>query len=85
MKITPKTGRQPSARNLQIEFSDGQAHEVCLAGSFNDWSPSATPMLYRSHDRWIKELALPPGRYEYQLPSPTTGQSLLLRPLITLC
>lgn len=40
---------------------------VCIAGSFNDWHPSATPMLHMSHDRWVKELSLPPGRYEYCL------------------
>lgn len=68
MKTTskPKTGKQPSAQNLQIEFHDGQAHEVCIAGSFNDWHPAVTPMLHLSHDRWVKELVLPPGRYEYQ-------------------
>ena len=49
------------------EFHDGTAREVCVAGSFNDWHPAATPMLHLSHDRWVKELSLPSGRYEYQL------------------
>ncbi len=52
---------------MHIEFHDGQAQMVCIAGSFNDWHPSAMPMLHMSHDRWVKELVLPPGRYEYRL------------------
>lgn len=63
----PKTEKQPAAQKLQIQFHDGQAHEVCVAGTFNDWHPAATPMLHLSHDRWVKVLSLPPGRYEYQL------------------
>jgi len=55
------------SRPVHIEFHDGQAQMVCIAGSFNDWHPSATPMLHMSHDRWVKELALPSGRYEYLL------------------
>ncbi len=53
--------------SVSIEFHDAQAQIVCIAGSFNDWHPSAMPMLHMSHDRWVKELALPPGRYEYRL------------------
>lgn len=53
-------------QSVQIEFRDGKARQVCLAGSFNDWNPTAMPMLHMSHDRWVKELSLPPGRYEYR-------------------
>jgi 1,4-alpha-glucan branching enzyme len=42
------------------------AQEVCIAGSFNDWHPSVTPMIRLEDGRWAKELALPPGRYEYR-------------------
>ena len=66
-KTKPKTEKHSPAQNLQIEFHDGQAQAVCIAGTFNDWHPSATPMLHMSYDRWIKQLSLPPGRYEYQL------------------
>lgn len=43
------------------------AHEVCIAGSFNDWHPKVTPMIRLDDGKWAKELALPPGRYEYRL------------------
>ena len=42
------------------------AHEVCIAGSFNDWHPTVTPMIRLEDGKWAKELALPPGRYEYR-------------------
>ncbi len=42
------------------------AQEVCIAGSFNDWHPTATPMIRLEDGKWAKELALPPGRYEYR-------------------
>ena len=42
------------------------AQEVCIAGSFNDWHPSVTPMVRLDDGKWAKELALPPGRYEYR-------------------
>ena len=42
------------------------AQEVCIAGSFNDWHPTVTPMIRLEDGKWAKELALPPGRYEYR-------------------
>ena len=42
------------------------AQEVCIAGSFNDWHPRVTPMIRLEDGKWAKELALPPGRYEYR-------------------
>ena len=67
MKPKSKTNQQTKSQSLRIEFLDGKARKVCIAGSFNDWNPASMPMLHLSHDRWIKELSLPPGRYEYQL------------------
>lgn len=49
------------------------SREVCVTGSFNEWHPSATPMIrmapmIRMDDRRrAKELAPPPGRNEYRL------------------
>ena len=42
------------------------AHQVCIAGCFNDWHPNTTPMIRLSNGNWAKELSLPPGRYEYR-------------------
>jgi hypothetical protein len=37
---------------------------VAIAGSFNDWNPSSTPLL-RKNGVWVTILVLPPGSYEY--------------------
>ena len=42
------------------------AKEVCIAGSFNDWHPSVTPMISTGSGQWSEELTLAPGRYEYR-------------------
>ena len=42
------------------------AEVVFLAGSFNDWDPTGTPMLREDDGRWTASLKLAPGRYEYK-------------------
>jgi hypothetical protein len=49
-----------------LELVHATAKEVFVAGSFNDWHPALTPMIALGDGRWAKELALPPGRYEYR-------------------
>lgn len=50
---------------VRLEFFHPQAREVNIAASFNDWRPGATWMISLGNGRWMKELLLPPGRYEY--------------------
>ena len=38
-----------------------------MAGTINDWRPEATPMVSLGDGRWMKQLVLPPGSYEYCL------------------
>jgi 1,4-alpha-glucan branching enzyme len=52
---------------LRIEFTDEVAESVAVAGTFNDWRPEVTPMIALGEGRWVKDLALPPGTYEYRL------------------
>jgi 1,4-alpha-glucan branching enzyme len=49
-----------------LEFHCEKARNVCIAGTFNDWSPEKAWMQEAGAGRWIKELRLPPGQYEYQ-------------------
>ncbi len=51
---------------VKVEFHHPTAREVFIAGNFNDWHPAASPMVAMPGGRWVKELALPPGRYEYR-------------------
>lgn len=61
--MKPKKSRPHPVR---IEFRHEQAQAVFIAGTFNDWQPSVTPMIALGGGRWVKELSLPPGRYEYR-------------------
>ena len=42
------------------------AMSVHVAGDFNDWSPSETPLTPAADGAWTVMLRLEPGRYEYQ-------------------
>lgn len=63
--VTSKQPPRPQC--IRLEFTSTDAREVCVAGSFNDWKPAATPMVVLDNGRWLKKLPLPPGRYEYRL------------------
>ena len=66
-----KTNHQPAgaprSKPARIEFDHATATMVSVAGSFNDWRPEATRMISMGEGRWVKELALTPGTYEYRL------------------
>ena len=61
-----KNARASSTGTVQISFHHQTAREVFVAGTFNDWHPAASLMVEVGGGRWVKELALPPGRYEYR-------------------
>ncbi len=42
------------------------ANRVQLAGDFNDWNPSRTPLQHVDHDTFQIKLPLRPGRYHYR-------------------
>jgi 1,4-alpha-glucan branching enzyme len=60
-------GNGHATQSIRIEFTHPTAAAVAIAGSFNDWHPNVTQMIRVSDGRWLKELTLPPGRYEYRL------------------
>ena len=61
------TGVKPESKRIHFEFASPTAESVSIAGSFDDWRPNATPMIALGQGRWAKDLALPPGNYEYRL------------------
>lgn len=66
-QIQHKNGNGQASQRIRIEFTHPTASAVAIAGSFNDWRPDATQMLPLGDGRWLKELALSPGTYEYRL------------------
>lgn len=64
---SPATTSASDKHASRFEFQSSDAKTVCIAGSFNDWQPGATPMVALGDGRWVKELTLPPGRHEYRL------------------
>lgn len=66
-RLKSKSAKQfTSLQCVSLEFSHAKARKVFIAGSFNDWNPAATPMANSGDGRWVKELVLPSGRYEYR-------------------
>lgn len=59
-------GSASKKTKCRLEFRHAEARAVCIAGSFNDWRPDAAPMVALGDGLWVKELTLPPGRYEYR-------------------
>jgi len=37
-----------------------------VAGTFNNWNPEATRLVFIGGKKWFKDLTLAPGRYEYR-------------------
>jgi len=67
MKIKSKQSETGcGSQCVRLELTRSTAQKACIAGSFNDWQPSVTPMIRLDNGRWAKELTLPPGRYEYR-------------------
>jgi len=52
---------------VYFEFTHPTAASVSIAGTFDDWQPEAKPMRRAGQGRWLEEIALPPGTYEYCL------------------
>ncbi len=60
-------GNGSANQTVRLEFSHPTAKSVSVAGTFNEWRPGATEMVSVGDRRWLKELVLPPGIYEYRL------------------
>ena len=57
---------RPDKRTVRFELDVPKARSVWLVGSFNNWKPRATPLIWIGGTKWFKELSLAPGRYEYR-------------------
>ena len=66
MKKKVSTHPKPQTVRVRFECKSEPASAVFLAGSFNEWNQSATPMEPHKNGIWLTTLDLPPGRYEYK-------------------
>ncbi|MBM3854463.1 MAG: glycoside hydrolase [Verrucomicrobia bacterium] len=57
---------EPDPAPVRFEFESAAAKSVGIAGTFNDWDPSVARMHPDGDGKWVKELILPPGVYEYR-------------------
>jgi hypothetical protein len=64
----PPPPPRPPERLQSVEFSyrAPAAKTATLAGTFNNWSPDATPMVKKASGDWVVTLQLKPDRYLYK-------------------
>jgi 1,4-alpha-glucan branching enzyme len=63
---SPVTELPPELTTVTFKYMNPAASDVRLAGTFNNWDTTATPMRKRSEGQWETELQLPPGEYQYR-------------------
>ena len=61
----PAPAPAPRTGSVSLELVKPGAHHVYVAGSFNEWKPERAPLVAAGNDRWIGNLEVKPGRYEY--------------------
>lgn len=54
-----------SASFISLELVKPDAKHVYVAGSFNEWKPERAPLMAAGNGRWVGNLNVKPGRYEY--------------------
>ncbi len=55
-----------SMHEVEFSFSAPNARKVFIAGKFNNWSTSATPMKKDRDGTWRVKVKLSPGRHEFK-------------------
>ena len=67
--MTRKTISDVADRPVAVTFECQAlwAQSIYLAGSFNGWSTTATPMIKDGSGLWQATIKLKPGRYEFKL------------------
>ena len=73
----------PKVGCVSLELVKPGAKSVCVAGTFNEWKPEKAQMVMMDNGRWVGNLAVNPGRYEYLfvvdgqwLPDPNAKESV---------
>jgi len=64
-KTEPAKPAAAKPGHVSLELVKPGAKQVFVAGSFNEWKPEKTPLAPSGNGRWVGDLAVRPGRYEY--------------------
>jgi 1,4-alpha-glucan branching enzyme len=82
-KTEPVKMAAPRIGRVSLELVRPEAKSVCVAGTFNEWKPETTPLVPKGSGRWVGDLSINPGRYEYLfvvdgqwLPDPNARESV---------
>lgn len=54
------------SKSVTFTLEAPQADAVAVAGTFNDWDASRSPLKKEGGGKWRARVALPPGRHEYR-------------------
>ena len=65
--IPAQAARQPTAREVVLNFQDLECRRLQIAGDFNDWIPDDGVETRQIAGRWQKVLRVPEGAYEYRV------------------
>lgn len=65
-KKSAKKAASTITRQVRFSYYSPLSGHVELAGTFNNWIPSETPMSKSKDGFWTAELTLEPGQYEYK-------------------
>jgi 1,4-alpha-glucan branching enzyme len=65
-EIAMNDTRQGEFTEVIISCRAPKAKSVYVAGTFNDWDASRTPLTRSKSGDWSVTLEIPPGRYEYK-------------------
>lgn len=57
--------QKPVSPAAHLELFKPEAKSVCVAGSFNGWSPIQTPLTRSNDGKWVGDLTGISGRHEY--------------------
>jgi 1,4-alpha-glucan branching enzyme len=61
-----RSAQRPVEKPVEFILHQPQARSVAVAGTFNDWDVSRTPLRLSSQGTWKATVWLPAGRYEYK-------------------
>ena len=66
-RSAPQSREKGQEKTVDLVLNRPDARSVCVAGSFNNWDQSKTPMRKEGNGpSWRVSLPLRPGRYEYR-------------------